>query len=186
MGKASPEDVARMDRASRESIASVDEMMRERREDRFGGASLNDDPPVRCSERIESRNQRDRRELQERDERWARERRGAHREERDIEARLMAAVDAKIAAVRAELRADIVEIGQAAGAAVEAIGTAIDDLRDAAKGHGIAAQVEQVEVMFSRMMKRLDEALPRRGDVADSSNQPDNISLNGTMPRRVN
>jgi hypothetical protein len=165
LNKFTPEQAAEIIAQSRATLARpfVPTCESERREDR----QAVDDPPVDHAPRVESRMDRDRRELVEQEERFARERRRVDREEHNLEARLMAAVEARITAARAELRADMIEIAQAASTAVEAIGTAIDELRDTVKGPDV---VQQVDNMFKNLERRLDEVLPRRAEIVDLPN----------------
>jgi hypothetical protein len=101
----------------------------------------------------ETRNARHIREIAERDERWERERR-RERARDDI------AVDRKIAALREELRADMIEIAQAVNAAVKQISDAIAELEQKADA------IAHVEKLFSRLESKLNAVLPRERGVA--------------------
>jgi hypothetical protein len=69
----------------------------------------------------------------------------------------------------------MIEVAQATSAAVEAIGTAINELRDTAKGRSDV--VEQVDHMFRSLVKTIDD-LGRSGGVVDLPPMPKVRSVN--------
>ncbi len=151
MNKYSEEDKQRIIAQSREQIRRIDAVLDDRRECVDNStSSLSAQGHDLYEPRVESRNERHRRELSERDQRWARERRREQREEHDIERRLMSAVDARIA----NLRKEMTEAVAMTGKAVEAISHEIDRLDDIVRAPMVAADahvkqtLERIEQMI--------------------------------------
>jgi hypothetical protein len=122
------------------------------------------------SQPIESRNDRDRREIEAQEREFRRQRRASAIAAQSREARFVATVEQRLQAMRSEindLRADLQSIAAACNHAVEQIGGALEDLSATAQAPAKAAD-ERMEALFSRLERKLDEIVPRRsGDVLE-------------------
>jgi hypothetical protein len=97
-----------------------------------------------------------------------------------LEARVVAKVAQLVDQRIAELRSELVGVVDAVGKLVESVSGAIDDLRNAAREPAEAAN-QQVEALFERLDRKLDELAPPRARDDDEV-----IDLPNPLMRHVN
>jgi hypothetical protein len=97
-----------------------------------------------------------------------------------LEARVVAKVAQLVDQRIAELRSELVGVAEAIGKLVEHVSGAIDDLRTAAREPALAAN-QQVEALFERLDRKLDELGPPRVRADDEV-----IDLPNPLARHIN
>lgn len=117
-----------------------------------GDQATNDTTDARCEPRVETRNQRHVRELAERDEQWAQERRREQKTAETLEARIERRMQAEIGALRKEM----IDVVATTGKAVEAISSEIDRLHDIVRLPVVAAD-KHVEETLSRIERMIGD-----------------------------